>query len=241
MNMNNLKLALDAYHSVRGYLSRSKPRKNSDEIHGRISFTAGVVLVGGAVAFDISDLSLGSATLIDLGKIYRYYRFNRIEFEFPAPQWSTGSILFASYSPSAQQNAVTYSTDESQYSVMISANSTVSKKLVVPAKALHPQLAWLLTTGDATDPNLAQLGHVNFSSLVSSNETIDIKITIDFSYKTIQDPTEIGLMLQKSWSSQKADVSLHTYESPGKGGLVVGHAYRKNLRARVKQENSNND
>jgi hypothetical protein len=233
MNLDNLKLALRAYHSAKGFFTRKGDK--GDVMHGKVSFTAGAVLVSGAASFSISELTLGSYTLVELGRIYRYYRFNRVEIEFPAPQWTTASMLFASYSPSAESNAVTYVTDESAYSMIQSSNSTVPAKLVIPRKAINPQMKWLLTTADGTDPNLSETGTVNFSSLVSSNETIDVKFTIDFSFKTIQDPTEIGPMLSKFLArSEKV-------RTPG-SNLLLRDAYRKDAKRRGKelQENSNN-
>jgi hypothetical protein len=233
MNLDNLKLALRAYHSAKGFFTRKGDK--GDVMHGKVSFTAGAVLVSGAASFSISELTLGSYTLVELGRIYRYYRFNRVEIEFPAPQWTTASMLFASYSPSAESNAVTYVTDESAYSMIQSSNSTVPAKLVIPRKAINPQMKWLLTTADGTDPNLSETGTVNFSSLVSSNETIDVKFTIDFSFKTIQDPTEIGPMLSKFLArSEKV-------RTPG-SNLLLRDSYRKDAKRRGKelQENSNN-
>jgi len=66
----------------------------------------------------------------------------------------------------------------------------------VEGRALNQQLRWFQTTNDPSDPSLEVMGLFNLRSRVSSNETIEVMVAVDFSFKGLLDPTTIGPVLK---------------------------------------------
>jgi hypothetical protein len=183
---------------VANYARGRAERSDASVCHGVTKFMISMTLVAGTSTLEINDATIGSETMADLGDLYRYYAFDFIEFEFPAPDWTTAVLLCAMYIPSNESGPSTFLEMESQHMACISAAQTVSTKLRIPKKALHGQLPWFLTKEHGTDPNLATQGRLRLHSSVSSAEDIVIKCTVGYKFKDLVDPTTFAERLAKT-------------------------------------------
>ena len=140
----------------------------------------------------VSDVNLGDAVL-ELGRIFRYYRITKMTIRLPPPLWSTAAAIVAGYYPAGNTPTVpAFSTFEAEHMVIQTANDSVGRTLVVPSRAMNPQHEWFLTTGDASEPNADIMGYLLFASSVSSNETLTFQLSLDYEFCELMDPSIIG-------------------------------------------------
>jgi len=168
----------------------------NDVVRGKICWNTSVVLTGGVASFICSDGTMGSETLLELGRVFRYYRFNRILVHLPAPNWTTAVFMCVAYHPAASVTLGTYTSVETEHQVMYGMNTTTPTELVVPSKSINPQHGWFLTTGDATEPNADIVGILQFIGQSSSTETIEFSLSVEYEFCCLTDPTSIGPVLQ---------------------------------------------
>ena len=144
----------------------------------------------------LNDVNTGSSCLQELGRIFRYYRFNRVLFHFPAPDWTTANFLTASYVPSAYNATVPSWLDiESEHLVNWGSNTTVPTELALPGSCLNPQHDWFVTTADASETNAETIGSILFRSETSSNEELSFSVTIEYEFCGLLDPATVGPVL----------------------------------------------
>jgi len=192
--------ALELYHAFTGLRSRArrtnKKGANRDTVSGVVKFQRTVTLSGGIASVDLDDV-MDCEVIQELGRIYRFYRFDHVKVHMPAPDWTTAVNVAVAYSPTPFATSSGWDTLESQYMINIGANNTVGKTLSVPNGAMNAQHRWFVTTGDASDPGAEQVGQLLFAAASSSPEILKIQMEIGYSFKSLQDPTTIGPVLRE--------------------------------------------
>jgi hypothetical protein len=199
--MNILKSGLEiaemAGHAAKYFSGSRKRKREGGVIRGKTSYMAAVSLSNGVANLPLSDVSVGSDDIVTLASIYRYYRFKNIVLEFPAPEWSTASLIGVGFVSSPYYTAPAAFADiEATETCLLSASSTVSTKYRVAGSMIHDAVNWFVTEGDATDTALETQGQFFFRSTVISSETIYFKITLEFEFRGMIDPSVIGSLLK---------------------------------------------
>jgi len=189
------KQALQLGHAGYRYLSRGK--SNNPRCRIETEFMASVTLTSGQAGLFLSDTLVLSQDLAELGDIYRFYKFNRVWIELPAPNWTTAAFLAVSFVPSAQSNVSSFANTEARRVLLMSANQTTSGRLEVGKSMIAGMLPWFLTNATATDTNLEVQGTFLFQSQVTSTETIYFKIHVEGEYKDLLDPATVTANLKK--------------------------------------------
>jgi len=165
-----------------------------DTVRGKICYNTSVTTTAGYGQLEVSDASIGSSSLLALGKLFRYYRFNRIIVRIPAFVWGSIPALSASYVASGGGIAAspTFLQVESEHMVITSKYQTVTAELVLPGAHLNAQHNWFTTTNDATEPNADIMGFILFLASASVAEEIILNITIEYEFCDMIDSTTIG-------------------------------------------------
>jgi len=177
--------------------NRSSPTSlvnQDDTVRGKICFNTSISTTSGYANLEVSDGNIGSSSLNALGKLFRFYRFNRITLRIPAYAWTSITALSASYiaSGGGLAAAPTFLQVESEHMVTTSKYTTVTAELVLPGSHLNAQHNWFTTTNDATEPNADIMGFILFLSASSVAEEIIFQMTVEYEFCDMIDNTSIG-------------------------------------------------
>ncbi len=184
-------------------------------------FLAKVTLVAGQASLNLSDVNILSQDILELGDIYRFYRFTRLVLEFPAPNWGTGTFLGVSYTPTAVGAYSGFDRIEAPRVALVSASQTVPTRLEISSKMLKGMTVWYLNNATATDPSLETQGAIVFQTAVTSAEDIIFKVRAECEFKELLDPATIAMNLARK--KQQPENPTQSDESKTKGKqLVVG-------------------
>jgi hypothetical protein len=175
-------------------LGQSSASSQNDRVKGKLCYNASISFAGttASIAYRLSDLS-GSTTLTEMGKIFRYFRFNRVLVHLPAPVWSTADLVSVSYVPSGTVISVgpLFTEIESEHQVIYSDQTSVETQLAIPKVALNPQHVWFLTQGDGSEPNADTQGQLIFAPHTLSSETIYFQLTLEYEFCCLLDPVSL--------------------------------------------------
>jgi hypothetical protein len=166
-----------------------------DTIRGKITFNHQITLAAlVGVSFKCSDDLIGSTSLAEFGKIFRYYRYNRLTIRLPAPIWSTADIISLVGFPAGTNVVVVplWINCEGENFLTVSDNTDITSEFVMPRGTLNPQHEWFLTTGDGIEPNADVQCQVIFTPKVSSVEVINITVTVDYEFCCLLESDIIG-------------------------------------------------
>jgi len=180
----------------------------NDVVRGKVCFNSAVTLTGttASVGLEFKDNMVGNNALLELGKVFRYYRFNRIMVHFPAPCWTTADMISVAYVPSgiAVATGPLWDEVESEHQMIQSQGCTVEKQLVVPRSALNPQHEWFLTQGDGTEPNADIMGIMLVVPMTASAEDVDFQVTLEYEFCSLLDPVSLTANFDRLALERKA-------------------------------------
>jgi hypothetical protein len=172
--------------------SRRTGRKRAgptDQASGSLKFFFQFALVAGGKQITISDTVSNSEFLVEMGRIYRQYRFTRVKVTLIPSDISTGVNLACIYTAGPYATSPVLITDvEGEYICLTSDCTTVPISMVIPHAALNPTHSWFSTTGDASEPSADIIGMLDFRTANSSTEVIPIILEIDYEFCNPLDP-----------------------------------------------------
>jgi hypothetical protein len=164
----------------------------TDKASGSLKFFFQFALSSGGKQITISDTVSNSEFLLEMGRIYRQYRFTRLKVTLIPSDISTGVNLACIYTAGPYATSPVLITDvEGEYVCLTSDCTTVPISMVVPHAALNPTHNWFSTTGDASEPSADIIGMLDFRTANSSTEVIPIILEIDYEFCNPLDPSII--------------------------------------------------